>query len=123
MWSQFGSCQLGALDQLKPSGASGFSESKMVSRVGVTPQHMSTVIGSPVERGLVFHTTRPIQSDVLAARITAEGSQIVTQALPANAIQIQAASDPSDAECTMLGNLLNRSADALNHCVLGGQPI
>jgi DNA-binding MarR family transcriptional regulator len=47
---------------------------------GVTPQSMSTAIGSPPERGLVVRTPHPTRGRVLEVRITTEGTRLLERA-------------------------------------------
>ena len=68
--------QLAALAQLESQPAFGLSGANLANRAGVTPQSMSTAIGSLLERGLVVRTPHPTHGRVLEVRITAEGARL-----------------------------------------------
>jgi DNA-binding MarR family transcriptional regulator len=113
--------QLGVLVQLGLDRSRGFSGAELAIRVGVTPQTMSTAIGSLLERGLVVRTPHPTHGRVLEVRITAEGLHLLGRAQVATrVVEDRAVSQLSEKEQAMLASLVHRVMETLDLDVIEG---
>ena len=111
--------QLGALVQLGLDQSHGFSGAELANRAGVTPQSMSTAIGSLLERGLVVRTPHPTHGRVLEVRITDDGVRLLKRAQgAAKTVEDRAVAQLSDEEHAQLSSLIHRLMDTLDLYVI-----
>lgn len=111
--------QLGALVQLGLDQSRGFSGSELANRTGVTPQSMSTAIGSLLERDLVVRTPHPTHGRVLEVRITSEGVRLLGRAqAAAKTVEDRAVAQLSDEEHAQLSSLIHRVMETLDLYVI-----
>jgi DNA-binding MarR family transcriptional regulator len=107
--------QLAALAQLELQPSSGLSGAELAIRAGVTPQSMSTAIGSLLDRGLVVRTPHPTHGRVLEVRITAEGTRLVERAKgAAKTVEDRAVAQLSAEEHDQLSSLIHRVMQTLD---------
>jgi len=107
--------QLAALAQLESTPSSGLSGAELANRAGVTPQSMSSAIGSLLERGLVVRTPHPTHGRVLEVRITTEGARLLERAkAAAKTVEDRAVAQLSAEEHVQLSSLLQRIMQTLD---------
>ena len=112
--------QVAALAQLGLEPSCGFSGAELASRAGVTPQSMSTAIGSLLERGLVVRTPHPTHGRVLEVRITADGAALLSRAqAAAKTVEDRAVAQLSEDEHAQLKGLIHKVMQTLDLDVIG----
>ena len=92
----------------------GLSGAGLARRCLVTPQTMSSVLGTLEERGLVERKPHPLHSHILEARLTRSGRSLLTKAdVPAMAVDRALDAEFTARERQQLLKLLTRCAAAL----------
>ncbi|MBC3844263.1 MarR family transcriptional regulator [Streptacidiphilus sp. 4-A2] len=92
----------------------GLSGAGLARRCLVTPQTMSSVLGTLEGRGLVERKPHPIHHHILEARLTRSGRALLTKAdVPAMAVEQALDAEFSAAEREQLVGLLARCTTAL----------
>jgi len=95
--------------------SSGLSGAELANRAGVTPQSISTAIGSLLERGLVVRTPHPTHGRVLEVRITAEGTRLLERArAAAKTVEDRALAQLSAEEHDQLSSLIHKVMQTLD---------
>jgi DNA-binding MarR family transcriptional regulator len=107
--------QLAALAQLGRDPNLGYSGADLANRAGVTPQSMSSAIGSLLERGLVVRTPHPTHGRVLEVRITESGAALLQRAeAAATTVEDRAVAQLSDEEQAQLSALIHKLMQTLD---------
>jgi DNA-binding MarR family transcriptional regulator len=92
----------------------GLSGAGLARRCLVTPQTMSSVLGTLEGRGLVERKPHPVHSHILEARLTRSGRALLTRAdVPATAVEQALDAEFSARERQQLLKLLARCTAAL----------